>query len=171
MTTPLSADPVVDSRGVPSDRTIGRAIGEELRRRREARGWSREQLCKRLPSGIGDRTLLSYELATRQLTAIRLIEICRVLEVDPGVLVSRALQRARIHVDTIVLHINLRYLLTDIETSSKWRPMTQWARNALNACSNGVIAVEPVAVQNLAWFVGCNRYDLANYLARFPPED
>lgn len=43
-----------------STRTISRAIGEELRRAREATGWSRGQLVAQLPSGIGDRTLLSY---------------------------------------------------------------------------------------------------------------
>jgi hypothetical protein len=48
-----------------SDRVISRAIGEELRRAREAGGWSRAQFVKLLPSGIGDRTLLSYELAPR----------------------------------------------------------------------------------------------------------
>ncbi|MFI7679946.1 hypothetical protein [Actinophytocola sp. NPDC049390] len=39
---------------------IARALGEELRRVREARGWSRAQFVKGLPSQIGDRTLLSY---------------------------------------------------------------------------------------------------------------
>lgn len=47
-----------------SDKMISRALGEELRRTREARGWSRTQLVERLPSGIGERTLLSYEHAT-----------------------------------------------------------------------------------------------------------
>jgi hypothetical protein len=48
-----------------SEKAISRAIGEELRRNREACGWSRGQLVARLPSGIGERTLLSYEPAPR----------------------------------------------------------------------------------------------------------
>ncbi len=48
-----------------AERAISRAVGEELRRAREAKGWSRAQLVGMLPSGIGDRTLLSYEPAPR----------------------------------------------------------------------------------------------------------
>jgi ribosome-binding protein aMBF1 (putative translation factor) len=55
----------VEARGELADKVISRAIGEELRRAREAAGWSRLQLVSRLPSGIGDRTLLSYEPAPR----------------------------------------------------------------------------------------------------------
>jgi hypothetical protein len=50
---------------VLSDKEIARAIGKELRSIREAFGWSRGQLVAELPSGIGDRTLLSYDPAPR----------------------------------------------------------------------------------------------------------
>jgi hypothetical protein len=43
--------------GEPSDEVISKAIGEELRRAREVRGWSRVQVVELMPSGIGDRTL------------------------------------------------------------------------------------------------------------------
>jgi hypothetical protein len=61
----MSAPDAVDAQGEVSDRVVSRAIGEELRRAREAGGWSRAQFVKLLPSGIGDRTLLAYELAPR----------------------------------------------------------------------------------------------------------
>jgi transcriptional regulator with XRE-family HTH domain len=113
----------------PSEEAISRAIGEELRRARETHGWSRLQLVTLLPSGIGDRTLLSYEHGTRHLTALRLIEICQALGVDAPTLLNQALQRARIHLTNLVLRIDLRFLLND--RSERFRPMHQWARNRL----------------------------------------
>jgi hypothetical protein len=154
----------------PSDKVISRALGEELRRAREACGWSRLQLVSRLPSGIGDRTLLSYEHGTRHLTVIRFIEICWAMGVDSAALHSRALQRARIHVETMNLHVDLRALLLDCNNSAMFRPMVQWARNTLNENPEGIVEVQPVAVRNLALFVGCLRQDLTSYLAQFVPD-
>jgi len=68
---------LADAQDEVPEKAISRALGEELRREREALGWSRAQLVARLPSGIGDRTLLSYEHGTRHSTALWLIEICR----------------------------------------------------------------------------------------------
>lgn len=154
----------------PSDKIISRAIGEELRRAREACGWSRAQLVARLPSEIGDRTLLSYEHGTRHLTLIRFIEICRAMGVDSAALHSRALQRARLHLETMNLHIDLWALLRDCNDNTAFRPMIQWARNSLNEHPEGVMEIPPVVVRNLALFVGCPRQDLANYLAQFVPD-
>jgi transcriptional regulator with XRE-family HTH domain len=159
----------MDVRDHPTDKTISRAIGEELRRAREASGWSRLQLVARLPSGIGDRTLLSYEHGTRHLSALRLIEICHALGIDAPTLVRRALQRAHIHLENLPLQINLRALMND--KSDIYRPMMQWARNTLNEHPEGVVEVPPVAVRNLALFVGYAYHDLVNYLARFTPDD
>jgi transcriptional regulator with XRE-family HTH domain len=151
-----------------SEKTISRAIGEELRRAREATGWSRGQLVARLPSGIGDRTLLSYEHGTRHLTVIRLIELCRELGVAAPTLLNQALQRARIHLQNLVLQIDLQHLLND--KNEKFRPMHQWARNKLNENPDGVVELPPSSVRELATFVGCPYQDLANHLAKFIPE-
>lgn len=152
-----------------SEKAISRAIGQELRRAREERGWSRLHLVSLLPSGIGDRTLLSYEHGTRHLTMLRFIEICRALEIDSSTLHRKALQRARIHLENMALRIDLQALVKDRSTT--YRPMRQWARNSLNGHPDGVAEVEPEAVRNLALFVGCSYRDLAGYLARFIPED
>jgi hypothetical protein len=47
------------------DYAIKKAVGAALRRAREAEEWSRTEFVALLPSGIGERTLLSYELAPR----------------------------------------------------------------------------------------------------------
>ena len=152
----------------PSDQVISRALGEELRRTREARGWSRGQLVEQLPSGVGERTLMSYEHGTRHLTALRLIEIGHTLKVDAPTLLARALQQARIHVRNLPLEIDLHALLRD--GSSTFRPIVQWARNALNEHPDGIAKVEPQVVRNLALLIGCGHDDLADYLARFLPD-
>jgi len=166
---PSAAGSSIDVRVHPTDKTISRAIGDELRRAREACGWSRLQLVARLPSGIGDRTLLSYEHGTRHLSALRLIEICYALGVDMPTLSRRALQRARIHLENLPLQVDLRALMND--GNDTYRPMMQWARNTLNEHPDGVVEVVPVAVRNLALFVGCPYRDLVDYLARFTPDD
>jgi transcriptional regulator with XRE-family HTH domain len=151
-----------------SEKATARAIGQELRRAREARGWSRLQLVARLPSGIGDRTLLSYEHGTRHLTMLRFIEICQALETDSATLHRKALQRARINLENLTLRVDVRFLLND--RSDTYRPMHQWARNCLNEHPNGIVDVAPETVHNLALFVGCTYLELVNYLARFLPE-
>jgi transcriptional regulator with XRE-family HTH domain len=158
----------MDSRGETTERFISRAIGEELRRAREANGWSRGQLVARLPSGIGDRTLLSYEHGTRHLTVLRFLELCRALGVAAPTVLGQALQRARIHLQNLGLEIDLRQLLND--RSDKFRPMVQWARNKLVENPGGVVELPPSSVRELATFVGCPYHELANYLARFIPD-
>jgi transcriptional regulator with XRE-family HTH domain len=165
----MNGPQVSDAPAEITEKVISRAIGEELRRAREATGWSRLQLVSRLPSGIGDRTLLSYEHGTRHLTVLRFIEICRALGFAAPTLLTQALQRARIHLSNLVLCIDLRFLLND--KSDKFRPMHQWARNKLNENPDGVVELPPSSVRELATFVGCGYLELANYLARFVPEE
>lgn len=147
---------------------MSRALGEELRRTREAANWSRTAFVAQLPSGIGERTLLSYEHGTRQMTVVRLVELCRVLGVGAPELVGQALQRARIHLDNLALRVDLRALLQD--TTLTFRPMAQWARVRLNAAPDGVVEVTPAAVRDLAAFIDRTPADLAAYLTRFMPE-
>lgn len=158
----------MEPQGEVAEKTISRAIGEELRRAREALGWSRGHLVSLLPSGIGDRTLLSYEHGTRHLTVLRLVELSRALGVAAPTLLNQALQRARIHLQNLVLLIDLKHLLND--RNEKFRPMHQWARNKLNEHPEGVVEVSPASVRELAAFVGCTYSELATYLSRFLPE-
>lgn len=88
--------PRVEAKGEVCEKAISRAVGEELRRTREAKGWSRQQLVSRLPSGIRERTVLSYEHGTRQLNVVRLVELCDALTVAPPTLLNQALQRAQL---------------------------------------------------------------------------
>jgi transcriptional regulator with XRE-family HTH domain len=150
------------------DKAISRAIGEELRRARDAIGWTRAQLVARLPSGIGDRTLLSYEHGARHLTVLRLIELCRVLQVGAPHLLGLALQRARVVLENLTLWVDLRALLAD--NTAKFSLMLTWAHRTLVQHPDGVVEVVPAVVETLATMIGCPRADLTAYLVRFVPD-
>jgi transcriptional regulator with XRE-family HTH domain len=153
----------------PKDRKFAaKAVGEVLRQTREARGWSRLELVANLPSGIGDRTLLSYEHGSRAITVLRFLELCQSLQVEAPSLLSRGLQRAQILLEHVVLDVDLLALLRD--QSPQFRPMHQWARNKLNRHHDGIATVAPGMVLELADFTGCRTEDLAAYLARFAPD-
>lgn len=151
-----------------TDKVISRSVGEELRRRREELGWSREDLVGRLPSGIGERTLLAYEHGTRHMTVLRLIELCRALSTSAPDVLRRALQRTQIHLANLPLLVDLQHLLQD--ENMTFHPLRQWARNRLNDAPNGVAEVSPDAVRELAASIGRTPGDLTTYLARFLPE-
>lgn len=152
----------------PSEKTLSRAIGGELRRAREATGWSRGQLVARLSSGIGDRTLLSYEHGTRHLTVIRFLELSRALGVAAPTLLTNALQQARLDLANLVLRVALKPLIRDEKIN--FRPMRQWAKNKLAKCPDGIAEISPSSVRELADFLGYSYQDLANYLAEFTPD-
>jgi transcriptional regulator with XRE-family HTH domain len=151
-----------------TEKAVARALGEELRRAREAGGWSRAQFVTRLPSGIGDRTLLAYEHGLRQLTIIRLLELAEALGVNAPAVLSQALQRARLHLQNLVLQVDLRRLLN--ANNTRFRPLVQWAKNRLNDAPEGVAELTPSAVREMAAFVGSTHHELARYLAKFIPQ-
>lgn len=165
----MSAPQLVEARGELSGKVFNRMLGEELRRVREAQGWSRLHVVRRLPSGIGERTLLSYEHGTRQLTALRLVELCYALQIDAPTVLGRALQRSHIHIEHLPLKVDLQALLKD--QSPTYRPLDQWAKNNLNEHLDGIAEITPEVVRNLALFMGCTYGQLAKYLARFLPDD
>ncbi len=85
--------PAAASQGGATDEQFARAVGEELRHAREARGWRRAQLVAGLRD-IDDHTLFAYEAGDRQLTLAHLVALCTRLEVPPPELLERAGQRA-----------------------------------------------------------------------------
>ncbi|HEU5110532.1 MAG TPA: helix-turn-helix transcriptional regulator, partial [Micromonosporaceae bacterium] len=63
--------------------TYQRVLGDELRLLRKRRGWTRKDLNDRLRRDISLQTLATYELGTRQISVIRLVEICHALDELP----------------------------------------------------------------------------------------
>jgi hypothetical protein len=149
-------------------KAVAKALGEELRRAREARDWSRAHFVADLPSGIGDRTLLSYEHGTRDMSVIRFLELCVGLRADPLDILGFSLQRAKVVLENMALTVDLRAFLAS--KNPVFRPMHQWARNKLNRHPDGVAKLAPAAVRELADFIGCAHNELVAHLARFTPD-
>src|SRR6266496_944195 len=164
----MGSDCVIDTQDDVSAKAVMKAVGEELRRAREAKGWSRAQFVALLPSGIGERTLLAYEHGLRVLTVLRLLELCDVLGLVATDVLTLALQRAQLYLANVNLHVDLRALLND--ESVKFKPLRPWARNRLNRCPDGLAELAPTAVSELADFIGCTHDALARYLTGFIPE-
>lgn len=147
---------------------LARAIGEELRRAREALGVSRAKFVAGLPSGIGERTLLAYEHGLRQISIVRLVELCEHLGVSAPDLLRRAMQKVDTYLSNLTLRVDLRDLIDSV--NNRFRPLVPWARNRLNDTPDGTAHLSPSAIRELAAFIGQPENELARYLARFGPK-
>jgi transcriptional regulator with XRE-family HTH domain len=154
--------------GEISDKQFARVLGQEIRRAREARGWSRAQLVAQLPSGIGDRTLLSYEHGIRALSVARFIEICGALGVAATDILGSALEKAR-DLRAFSLRVDLRAILRD--ERPELAPVRLWARNRLEEDPATEVLLAPVTVREMAAVFGISHATLAGYLIEFTAED
>src|SRR5947208_15792184 len=73
--------------------TYQQVLGDEIRRLRKQRGWTRKDLNGRLQSDISLQTLATYELGTRQCSVVRFVEICLALDERPHELLARVHER------------------------------------------------------------------------------
>lgn len=68
------------------------------------------------------------------------------------------------------MHVDLPALLNhDGASRGKFRPMTQWARNALIENPHGVSEIDVKVVRNLAVFAGCSRRSWPSAWPNLPP--
>jgi transcriptional regulator with XRE-family HTH domain len=151
-----------------TDRAFARILGQEIRRAREERGWTRVQLVEQLPSGIGDRTLLSYEHGIRQLTVVRFVEISRTLGVAASDLLARALEKAWAF-NAFSIRVNLRALLKD--KKDEFEAVRHWARKRLEKNPNEEVLLPSVTIRELAVVLDFSHAALAGYLAEFATQD
>jgi transcriptional regulator with XRE-family HTH domain len=158
---------MMETKPSPVTKVIARALGEELRRAREALGLSRQKFVLGLPSGIGERTLLSYEHGLRMLTVARFLELCEHLQVDATTAFGLALQRAKLYLNNLTLQVDLTKVIH--APNPQFRPLVPWARNRLRDTPDGIAHLTPSAIRELAAFLGQSQDDLAHYLATFDP--
>jgi transcriptional regulator with XRE-family HTH domain len=152
------------------DDALSRALGEELRRARDMVGLSRAELVKRTPSEINARTYATYEHGTRLCTVARFVEICAALGVSAPDVLGLALQRAKIHVRTMGIQVDLRALVRD--RSVELTPLQGWAANRLAAypSESGVARLTAEVLQELAVCFGVTKLDLIRVLSVFAPQ-
>ena len=147
-------------------RLLLREVARELKRVREARGWTRENFVDHLPSGISWRTLLSYENLDRDLSLPRFLELCVALRVSPLDVLVAAEEACDVGVEFRAVQVNLRDLIRDDAT--KYDLMRQWARNTvINNSALTSVEVTPDLMHEFAILMQCSSRDLALYLATF----
>jgi transcriptional regulator with XRE-family HTH domain len=156
-------EPVLDS-------TLSKALGEELKRARDMVGLSRAELVNRTRSEINARTYATYEHGTRLCTVARFVEICDALGVSAPETLELALQRAKVHLRTIGLQVDLRALSRD--KSAELTPLRGWAKNRLEAYpeDSGVARLTVGVLQELAVCFGLSQPDLVKHLIMFTPQ-
>lgn len=123
--------------------TYQRVLGDELRRLRKQRGWTRRDLNKRLQSDISLQTLATYELGTRQCSVVRLVEICLALDEVPHELLARVHQRVFSDARVGRIRLDLRKVVRDQQ--HELQPLRRWAKGKLAEEANG----QPVTDVNL----------------------
>lgn len=151
-----------------TDPAFARVLGHEIRRAREERGWTRAQLVEKLPSGIGDRTLLSYEHGIRHVTVCRFVEIIRTLGDSASEVLAKALERA----DDLrgrQLHVNLRRLVKDEKKG--FESVRKWAKNRLAHYPSPIVLLSPHTLRELSVALDLTHTELTSYLIEFCPAD
>lgn len=123
---------------------------------------------ERLPSGIGDRTLLSYEHGIRYLTVVRFREICKALEVPASEILYRATEEAR-DLRAYSLKINLRAVVRDERDG--FEALRRWAKYRLEDDTYAEVLLASTTVREIAAALGYSHSALAAYLTEFGTED
>jgi transcriptional regulator with XRE-family HTH domain len=111
--------------------TYQRVLGDEIRRLRKQRGWTRKDLNERLQSEISLQTLATYELGTRQCSVIRFVEICQALGALPHELLARVHERVFTETPVGRIRVDLRQVVRDRQP--ELLPLRRWAAGRLAA--------------------------------------
>ncbi|MFC4858034.1 helix-turn-helix domain-containing protein [Actinophytocola glycyrrhizae] len=146
--------------------TYQRILGDELRRLRKQRGWTRRDLNRRLQSDISLQTLATYELGTRQCSVVRLVEICLALDEVPHELMARVHQRVFSDSPVGRIRVDLRKVAQD--TQPELLPLRRWAKGRL-AELNGThgpvdVSLDISALERMAELCGVETVELIGRL-------
>lgn len=126
-----------------------RVLGAELRRLRQASGLTRRELIDRLPDDLSIQTLATYELGTRMISVLRLVQLCEALGTTAQELLASADGELRRQPGTV--RINLRALACD--TGNTLAPARRWAASRLRqlpADAASIATLDRAAVEQLA---------------------
>ncbi|HKN55114.1 MAG TPA: helix-turn-helix domain-containing protein [Amycolatopsis sp.] len=144
-----------------------RVLGDELRKLRRSRGWTRKELNQHLQSEISLQTLATYELGTRQCSVVRLVELCVAMDELPQNLIAKV--HSRVFVDEPGrVRVDLRRITA--EAPPELLPMRRWAEDRLRqAGTNGQpeVSLDLPALERMAELCGMPTTDLISRLRRF----
>ncbi|WP_275292962.1 helix-turn-helix transcriptional regulator [Amycolatopsis sp. La24] len=105
-----------------------RVLGDELRKLRRGRGWTRKELNAHLQSEISLQTLATYELGTRQCSVVRLVELCVAMDELPQDLLAKVHSRVFTEEPGRV-RVDLRRVVA--EAGPELAPLRRWAEGRL----------------------------------------
>lgn len=66
------------------DSLLNKIIGEEIKKARESKNWSLEELASKLKTKISRQTLSTYETGRSKIKISTFLEICEVLGIEPS---------------------------------------------------------------------------------------
>ena len=141
-----------------------RALVRELRRLRASNGWTRKDLADRLPDDISVQTLATYELGTRSISVLRLVELCDALGTTAQELLASTDHVLR-PVPAGTIRVDLPALAGD--QRPELAPARRWAASRLRECTgaNSAMLDEP-AMEQLAQLCGLPVITLIGTLPR-----
>ncbi|TDV52174.1 helix-turn-helix domain-containing protein [Actinophytocola oryzae] len=146
--------------------TYQRVLGDELRRLRKQRGWTRRDLNRRLQSDISLQTLATYELGTRQCSVVRLVEICLALDEVPHELMARVHQRVFSDSPVGRIRVDLRKVVQDLQP--ELLPLRRWATGKLAEANGGQhpaeVNLDITALERMAELCGLETVELIGRL-------
>lgn len=143
-----------------------RVLGEELRKLRRQRGWTRKELNERLQSDISLQTLATYELGTRHCSVVRLVELCTALGEPPQDLLGRVHRRV-FGDDPGQIRVNLASVVAD--DSPGLSPLRRWAEDRLKRSSSPEIQLDRSALERMAELCRMSTAQLLAKLAELSP--
>ncbi len=143
--------------------TYQRILGEELRKLRTERGWTRKELGEKLQSGISLQTLATYELGTRQCSVVRLAELCLAMDELPQNLLARVHSRLFAH-ESGQVRVNLADVVADEQP--ELLPLRRWARGRLAAGGSADVRFDQTTLEQLAALCGLHTEELLTRLKK-----
>ncbi len=167
------------ARAVPRERTAGdidvlidaeeyqRILGDELRKLRRSRGWTRKELNQHLQSEISLQTLATYELGTRQCSVVRLVELCVAMDELPQDLLAKVHRRVFLDEPGRV-RVDLRKVVAD--APADLMPLRRWAEDRLRQSGEhggGEVALDLPALERMAELCRLPTVELIARLRRY----
>ncbi|WIX83950.1 helix-turn-helix domain-containing protein [Amycolatopsis carbonis] len=154
-----------------------RILGDELRKLRRRRGWTRKELNTRLQSEISLQTLATYELGTRQCSVVRLVELCVAMDELPQDLLAKVHRRVFVEEPGRV-RVDLQRVVA--EASPELLPLRRWAEDRLRRGAPGAgattlssgpaeVSLDLPALERMAELCDLPVVDLISHLRKLAP--
>ncbi|MGH3440100.1 MAG: helix-turn-helix domain-containing protein [Sciscionella sp.] len=142
-----------------------RTLGDELRKVRKERGWTRKDLQGHLHHEVSLQTLATYELGTRQCSVVRLAELCLALGLPPHELLERV--HRKIFAESPPGRILVSLSAVTASEAPELAPFRRWAAGRLVENGGSAIrdvALDAAALERLAELCGLSTVDLIRRL-------